>query len=85
MLADQLSAEYPVETSGRGRDLLEWSLLPGRDNHYLDCAVMATTLALMAGCQPNPGQARPSGVAPRPEAKSLAQLRAEAQAKRRAA
>lgn len=84
MIADQLSAEYPIETSGRGRDLLEWSLLPGRDNHYLDCCVMATTLALMAGCQPNPGQRRSAAAAPKPERKSLAQLRAEAQAKRRA-
>ncbi|MCA9137255.1 MAG: phage terminase large subunit family protein [Planctomycetales bacterium] len=50
MLADQLSAEYPVETEGRGRKLIEWILRPGRDNHWLDCAVMIATAALMAGC-----------------------------------
>ena len=87
MAADHMSAEYPIETSGRGRDLLEWSLLPGRDNHYLDCAVMASTLALMAGCQPNKDRlgdtnngGKPSGG--RKPAKSLAQMRAEAQARR---
>lgn len=50
MLADHLSAEYPVETEGRGRRLIEWILRPGRDNHWLDCAVMIMTAALMAGC-----------------------------------
>lgn len=84
MLADQLSAEYPVQTTGRGRDLLEWSLLPGRDNHYLDCAVMAATAALMAGCNPNTGLQMSAAPAARSvERKSLAQLRAEAMARRR--
>ena len=86
MIADQLSAEYPVSTSGRGRELLEWSLLPGRDNHYLDCAVMAATLGLMDGCAANLQQVNRPGHAPPPvQRKSLAQLRAEAQKSRRAA
>jgi hypothetical protein len=49
MIADHLSAEYPTETSGRGRTLLEWSLIPGRDNHWLDCLGMVYTGALIAG------------------------------------
>lgn len=52
MIADHLAAEYPTETSGRGRTLLEWSLFPGRENHWLDCLVMATTAALIAGLSP---------------------------------
>lgn len=52
MLADHLSAEFPIETEGRGRKLYEWQLYPGRDNHWLDCAVMITTAGLMAGCRP---------------------------------
>jgi len=53
MIADHLCAEYPVETSGRGRDLLEWAALPGRDNHWLDCLVMAATGGLIAGLSPD--------------------------------
>lgn len=82
MLGDQCSAEYPIETEGRGRKLLEWSLLPGRDNHYLDCLVMAATLGLMAGCAPNKPRIAPSAGSNKPR-KSLAQMRAEAQARRK--
>lgn len=85
MIADQLSAEYPIETHGRGRDLLEWQLFPGRDNHWLDCSVMLATLGLMAGCQPNKQHLAgftAAGNTPKKERKSLAQMRAEAQAKR---
>jgi hypothetical protein len=81
MVADHLSAEYPIATEGRGRKLHEWIEIPGRDNHYLDCAVMAATLALMNGCVP--GVFRKSAIASAP-AKSLQQLRAEAMAKRKA-
>ncbi len=80
MLADHLSAEYPIETEGRGRKLHEWAEIPGRDNHYLDCCVMAATLGLMSGCVP--GVQRQSSKAKEP-AKSLAQMRAEAMAKRK--
>jgi hypothetical protein len=80
MIADHWSAEYPIETEGRGRKLYEWSLRPGRDNHWFDCAVMAATVALMAGCAP--GILRKSGK-PTATAKSLAQLRAEAMARRK--
>jgi hypothetical protein len=80
MFADQASSEYPVETEGRGRKLLEWQLLPGRDNHYLDCLVMAGTLGLMAGCSPS----KTLSPARKPKSKkTLAQLRAEALARKR--
>lgn len=39
--ADQLSAEYAVKVSGRGRTVAEWRNRPGRDNHYWDCLVGA--------------------------------------------
>lgn len=80
MLADQVTAEYPIETEGRGRKLLEWSLLLGRDNHFLDCLTMASTLGLMAGCAPH--QALLSGGNAKQPKKSLSQLRAEAQARK---
>lgn len=36
-LAEQLSSEYSVRTSGRYRDVDVWAMYPGRDNHYWDC------------------------------------------------
>lgn len=47
MLADHLTAEYAVQTFGRGRSVVEWKQKPGRpDNHWLDglvgCAVAAS-------------------------------------------
>ena len=81
MWADHLSAEFPIETEGRGRKLYEWSLIPGRDNHWLDCAVMIATLALMHGCAPGQRLAAPSS--PHQPQKTLAELRAEAMARRK--
>lgn len=81
MFADQCSSEYPVETEGRGRKLLEWSLLPGRDNHWLDCLVMAATLGLMHGCSPSKLSQTPQGS--KKAKKSLQQLRAEAQLRKK--
>lgn len=39
LLADHLTAETAVRTEGQGRVVEEWSLIPGRDNHWLDCLV----------------------------------------------
>lgn len=50
MVAEHLSAEYPVETEGRGRRIKEWKLRPGRDNHLLDCLVGCTVAAAIEGC-----------------------------------
>jgi len=63
MLADHLTAEFPVRTEGRGRTLQEWRLRqPGLDNHWLDCAVGAAVAASMCGASllggPSPGTGR---------------------------
>ena len=40
LLAEHLTAEYRVPTTGRGRTVDEWKLRPERsDNHWLDCLV----------------------------------------------
>lgn len=51
MFADHLKAESCVKTFGRGREVTEWTLKPGRpDNHWFDCIVGATCAASMMGC-----------------------------------
>jgi hypothetical protein len=51
MLAEHLTAEYRVQTEGRGRRVDEWKLrAPGRDNHWLDCLVGCAVAASMQGC-----------------------------------
>ena len=49
MLLDHLTSEQPIAVSARGRTVDEWKLLPGRENHFLDCAVLATVAASAAG------------------------------------
>ena len=52
LLAEHLTAEYFVEVSGRGRQVNQWSLHPGRrDNHWLDDIVGCAVGASMVGCQ----------------------------------
>jgi hypothetical protein len=51
MWADNLSAEYAVQTSGQGRTLLEWACKPNRDNHGLDSVVLAAVAGNMAGAK----------------------------------
>ena len=49
-LADHLTSEFRVKTTGRGRDVDEWKLRPGRpDNHWLDCLTGAAVAASMQG------------------------------------
>jgi hypothetical protein len=52
LLGDHLSAEFRVETQGRGRTVWEWKQRPGKpDNHFLDCAVGCCAVgASMLGC-----------------------------------
>lgn len=53
LLADHLCAEYRVRTSGRGREVDEWRLRPGRpDNHWLDCLAGCAVAASYQGCRP---------------------------------
>lgn len=50
LLADHLTAEFRVRTEGRGRQLDEWSMKPGRvDNHLFDCFVGAAVAANVQG------------------------------------
>jgi hypothetical protein len=49
MLAEHLTAEYPIRTAGRGREVDEWKALPGRDNHWLDCLVGCAVGASVLG------------------------------------
>lgn len=50
LLAEHLTAEYRVKTSGRGRTVDEWKLKPDRhDNHWLDCLAGCAVCASMLG------------------------------------
>lgn len=60
MLCDQLSAEFAVRVSGRGRRVDEWKNRPGRDNHWWDCIVGAGVGASVIGVE-LPGQVKPPG------------------------
>lgn len=51
LIADHLiNGETPTETVGRGRTIIEWKPIPGRDNHWLDCLVGAAIAASQLGC-----------------------------------
>lgn len=52
LLADHLTAEYPVRTTARGRTVDQWMLKPNRDNHLLDCVVGALVACAMRGATP---------------------------------
>jgi len=49
MLAEQLAAEVPVRVESKQRIVDEWRLIPGRDNHLLDCVVGAAVAASFSG------------------------------------
>lgn len=51
LFAEHVTSEYPVRTSGRGRELDEWSLKPGLDNHWLDCLVGSAVAASIQGAK----------------------------------
>ena len=51
MLADHITAEYPVRTEAKGRIVDEWQVRPGKpDNHFFDCYVGCCVTASMVGC-----------------------------------
>lgn len=51
LLAEQLTSEYRVRTTARGRTVDEWKQKPDKpDNHWLDCLVGCAAGASMAGC-----------------------------------
>lgn len=49
MLVEHLTAERPLTIEARGRVGDKWQLLPGRENHLLDCLTMAAAGASVAG------------------------------------
>jgi len=50
LLAEHLTAEYRVQTQGRGRTVDEWKLRPERsDHHWLDCLLGAAVSAAIQG------------------------------------
>lgn len=95
MLGDNLSAEYPTETSGHGRKLFEWQKKPNRDNHFLDSTILAGVGASMCGAvsvaetlasrrRSRRNAAEPAGTAaPKKQKRSLAEMREAARARRK--
>ena len=50
MIAEHLTAEAPIKTEGRGRQLWEWKLPANKpDNHLLDCVVGSAVAASIEG------------------------------------
>lgn len=49
MLVEHLTSERPISVSARGRTVDQWQLLPGRENHLLDCLTMAAVAASISG------------------------------------
>jgi len=50
LFAEHLTAEYRVQTQGRGRTVDEWKLRPSAtENHWLDCLVGCAVAASMQG------------------------------------
>ncbi len=41
LMVDHLAAEAATKTFGNGREVWEWHMKPGADNHLLDCDVLA--------------------------------------------
>ncbi len=74
--AEHVTAEFRVKTKGRGRELDEWKLRVGRENHWLDClagnAVAASMLGVTLAAHAHK---------PKTSGKTLAELYAEAKSK----
>jgi hypothetical protein len=50
LFADHCTAEIAIRTSGQGRSLDEWKVLPDKpDQHYFDCIVSAAAAASYSG------------------------------------
>lgn len=47
--AEAYCSEKPTKVSANGRTILEWELLPNKENHPLDCAVGCMVAASIAG------------------------------------
>ena len=51
MIAEQLVSEKPTWLEAQNRRVEIWTLIGGRDNHFLDCLVGCAALAHTAGCK----------------------------------
>jgi phage terminase large subunit GpA-like protein len=62
----QLTAEQLVTVRNKrtGRQILEWHVLPNRENHVLDCRVYARVAAAIAGIDRLPSKPRAAAPAP---------------------
>lgn len=56
LFAEHLTAEQPIRTEARGRTVDEWRSTPGRENHWLDCAVGSAVAASVLGCRSYVGE-----------------------------
>ena len=70
LFVDHLTSEFGTPTSGQGRNLHEWSLLPGRENHWLDCMVMSAVAASTLGLAYDAGAAAGDPTPPKQKRKS---------------
>jgi hypothetical protein len=60
MIADHLASEVPVRVESKMRACDEWKLIPGRDNHLLDCVVGAAVAASFSGISAVGAEAKPA-------------------------
>lgn len=79
LIADHLTAEYPIEASAQGRTINEWKRKPNRDNEGLDTLVYNAAAASMLGVSLQGIQQPKQSTGRR---KSWAEMKAEADAKR---
>ena len=59
MLSEHLTSEYQTRVEAKGRVVDEWRLIPGRDNHWLDCVIGAAVAASYTGISAVGADARP--------------------------
>ncbi|MBU6222935.1 MAG: phage terminase large subunit family protein [Planctomycetes bacterium] len=60
MMAEQLASEVPVRVASKTRACDEWKLIPGRDNHLLDCVVGAAVAASFIGISAVGAESKPA-------------------------
>ena len=60
MLAEQLASEVPVRVASKTRACDEWKLIPGRDNHLLDCIVGSAVAASFIGVSAVGAESKPA-------------------------
>lgn len=66
MFADHCTSEVGVEKPGLGRTVYEWTLLPSRENEWLDCVVGCAAGAAIAGLKWSPANSAPGTTPPKP-------------------